>query len=78
SEALLFLLEEQGVLASAAASCASGAQDPSHVLAGIGVPRALARGSLRLSLGPTTTGDDIDRALAVIPPAVDRLRRVGS
>jgi cysteine desulfurase len=78
SEALLFLLEEQGVLASAAASCASGAQDPSHVLAAIGVPRALARGSLRLSLGPTTTGDDIDRALAVIPPAVDRLRRLGS
>ena len=78
SEALLFLLEEQGVLASAAASCASGAQDPSHVLAAIGVPRELARGSLRLSLGPTTTDDDVDHALTVLPAAVDRLRRVGS
>jgi cysteine desulfurase len=78
SEALLFLLEEQGVLASAAASCASGAQDPSHVLAAIGVPRDLARGSLRLSLGPTTTDEDVDQALAVLPAAVDRLRRVGS
>jgi cysteine desulfurase len=78
SEALLFLLEEHGVLASAAASCASGAQDPSHVLAAIGIPRELARGSLRLSLGPTTTPEDVDQALAVIPSAVDRLRRVGS
>ena len=44
-----------GIMASAAASCASGAQDPSHVLAAIGVPRARAVGSLRLSLGPITT-----------------------
>ena len=78
SEALLFLLEQHDVMASAAASCASGAQDPSHVLAALGVPRALAQGSLRLSLGVTTTVDDVDLALSVIPSAVARLRERGS
>jgi cysteine desulfurase len=65
-------------MASAASSCASGAQDPSHVLAAIGVPRSLAGGSLRLSLGVTTTDDDVDRVLDVLPAAVDRLRLLGS
>lgn len=74
SEALLFLLEQEGIMASAASSCASGALEPSHVLAAIGVPTDLARGSLRLSLGPSTTGADIDHALAVIPAAVAHLR----
>src|SRR4051794_7345358 len=78
SEALLFLLEQHDVMASAAASCASGAQDPSHVLAALGVSRSRAQGSLRLSLGATTTEADVDRALAVIPPAVARLRERGS
>ncbi|MGQ0618201.1 MAG: cysteine desulfurase family protein [Acidimicrobiia bacterium] len=78
SEALLFLLERGGVMASAASSCASGAQDPSHVLAALGVPRQLARGSLRLSLGTTTTTADVARALEVVPDAVHRLRRTGS
>lgn len=77
SEALLFLLEDAGVYASAASSCSSGAQDPSHVLAAMGYDRMLAGGSLRLSLGYETTGHDIDRALSVIPDAVARLRRFG-
>jgi cysteine desulfurase len=78
SEALLFLLEQHDVMASAAASCASGAQDPSHVLAALGFPREVAQGSLRLSLGSTTTEDDVDRVLEIIPPAVARLREHGS
>ncbi|MGH9186219.1 MAG: cysteine desulfurase family protein [Acidimicrobiales bacterium] len=78
SEALLFLLERAGIMASAASSCASGAQDPSHVLAALGYPRALALGSLRLSLGVTTTGSDVDRALEAVPAGVERLRRLGS
>jgi cysteine desulfurase len=73
SEALLFLLEEAGVMASAAASCASGAQEPSHVLAAMGYERDVAAGSLRLSLGWPSTDADVDRALAVIPPAVAQL-----
>jgi len=74
SEALLFLLERAGIYASAASSCASGAQDPSHVLAAMGYPRELAAGSLRLSLGYGSTDGDVDRALAVIPDAVLQLR----
>ncbi len=74
SEALLFLLEREGVYASAASSCAAGAQDPSHVLAAMGYDRSTASGSLRLSLGYDTTAEDVDQALATIPPAVERLR----
>ena len=77
SEALLFLLEDAGVYASAASSCSSGAQDPSHVLAAMGYDRMLAGGSLRLSLGYETVEDDVARALAVIPDAVARLRAYG-
>ena len=77
SEALLFLLDEAGVRASAASSCSSGAQDPSHVLAAMGVPRELALGSLRLSLGRTTADSDIDRAVEAIVAAVKRLDRCG-
>lgn len=74
SEALLFLLEKEEILASAASSCSSGAQDPSHVLAAMGMDRFLAAGSLRLSLGYSSTDADIDAALDAIPPAVERLR----
>lgn len=75
SESLLFLLEQAGVYASAASACASGAMEPSPVLAAMGVPRSAARGSLRLSLGAATTDADIDRALDAVPTAVERLRR---
>lgn len=76
AEALLVLLEGAEVYASAASSCASGAQDPSHVLAAMGVDRRLAGGSLRLSLGWSSTDADVDIALAALPPTVERLRRL--
>ena len=75
SEALLFLMDAEGVRASAASSCSSGAQDPSHVLAAMGVPRELALGSLRLSLGHTTVASDVERAVDVIAASVQRLDR---
>lgn len=78
SEEMLFLLEREGVYASAASSCASGAFEPSHVLAAMGYRRDLAKGSLRLSLGSTTTEADIDKACAVIPNAVAQLRRAAA
>lgn len=74
NEALLFLLDEAGVCASAASACASGAMEPSHVLAAMGVDVRLAKGALRLSLGHTTTTDDVDRAARAITAAVARLR----
>ena len=74
NEALLFLLDEGGVCASAASACAAGAMEPSHVLAAMGVERRWAAGALRLTLGRTTTEADIDRAVAVIVAAVRRIR----
>ena len=62
SESLLFLLDEQGVCVSAASACASGAMEPSHVLAAMGVEPTLSVGALRLSMGHTTTPDDVRRA----------------
>jgi cysteine desulfurase len=75
SESLLYLLDEAGVCASAASACASGAMDPSHVLAAMGVDRVSAAGALRLTLGRTTTGDDVDGAIEAITAAVATLRR---
>jgi cysteine desulfurase len=75
SEALLFLLDEAGVCASAASACASGAMEPSHVLRAMGVEPRLAKGALRLSLGHTTTPDDIDAAIEAIVRSVARLRQ---
>ena len=60
SEALLYFLDEAGVCASAASACASGAMEPSHVLAAMGVEKRYSLGALRLSLGHTTTAADID------------------
>ena len=74
SEALLLLLDEAGVCASAGSACASGAMEPSHVLTAMGIPKVKALGSLRLSLGTTTTADEVDLALKTIPDAVAQLR----
>jgi len=74
SEALLVLLDGAGVCASAGSACTSGAVEPSHVLTAMGVPPERAMSALRLSLGATTTDPDVDLALQVIPPAVERLR----
>ncbi len=75
SEALLFLLEhDHRILASAASSCASGAQEPSHVLAALGIDRTTAAGSLRLSLGWPTTAADVAAARQAVPAAVAQLQ----
>ena len=74
SDEILFLLDQQGVCASAAASCSSGAAQPSHVLAAMGVEPERARGSLRLSMGPETTADDVNALIAILSAVVYRLR----
>ena len=78
SEALLYMLEQEHILASAASSCSSGAQDPSHVLAAMGYSRNLAGGSLRLSLGHATTWEDVDVAMKAVPKFIENLRKTGS
>lgn len=74
SEALLVLLDDAGVCASAGSACASGAIEPSHVLLAMGLSPEEAEGAVRLSLGWTSTDADVDRALEVVPAAVARLR----
>ena len=75
NEALLFLLDQADVFASAASACASGAMEPSHVLEAMGVERSWSNGALRLSLGHTTTDAEIDLAVSAIVSAVNQLRR---
>lgn len=74
NEALLYLLDEADVCASAASACAAGAMEPSHVLAAMGVDRSWSAGALRLTLGRTTTTQDADRAIDVIVAGVRRIR----
>ena len=76
AEALLIALDMQGIAASFGAACQSGATEPSHVLIAMGLTPAEARSSLRLSLSRLTTAAEIDRALAIIPAAVARLRAI--
>ena len=74
-EELLVALGQEGVCVSGGSSCASGALEPSHVLAAMGVAPGLAGGALRFTLGYGTTEADVDRALGVVPGVVEALRR---
>jgi cysteine desulfurase len=73
SDELLFLLDQEGVCASAASSCSSGAAVASHVLAAMGLPLERARGSLRLTMGAETTEEDVDQLIAKLSAVVYRL-----
>jgi len=73
-ESLVIALDLQGIACSTGAACSSGAVGPSHVLLAIGLSPDEARSSLRVSLGRTTTSEEIDMAIAAIPQAVERLR----
>jgi cysteine desulfurase len=78
AETLLVALDRAGVCAAAGSSCSSGATEPSHVLAAMGIPRDDALSSIRLSLGFASADHDVDVALDVIPRAVEQLRRAGA
>ncbi|MET0994372.1 MAG: aminotransferase class V-fold PLP-dependent enzyme, partial [Mycobacterium sp.] len=74
-DSLLMLLDAKGIECSTGSACTAGVAQPSHVLIAMGVDPASARGSLRLSLGHTSTDADVDAALAVLPAAVERARQ---
>jgi len=76
AETMLVALDRGGVFAAAGSSCSSGAAEPSHVLAAMGLPLEQALASIRFSLGFASTDADVDRALAVIPEVVEQLRAV--
>ena len=76
-DALLLLLDARGIECSTGSACSAGVPQPSHVLLAMGVPEALARGSLRFSLGHTSTQADVDAVAEAIGPVVERARRAG-
>jgi cysteine desulfurase len=76
SEALLMHLDLAGVAASGGSACSTGAMEPSHVLSAMGVPRALALGTIRLSLGHETAPDDLNRVVDVFPKVVEKVRKL--
>jgi cysteine desulfurase len=75
-EAMLLLLNSQGVAATSGSACTSRALKASHVLIAMGIPHELAQGSILFSLGLGNTMDDINYVLAVLPPIVHRLRQM--
>ncbi|GJF13835.1 cysteine desulfurase [Mycolicibacterium cyprinidarum] len=74
-DSLLMLLDAKGIECSTGSACTAGVAQPSHVLTAMGADPASARGSLRLSLGHTSTDSDVDAVLEVLPAAVDRARQ---
>ncbi|MBM3673762.1 MAG: cysteine desulfurase [Actinobacteria bacterium] len=74
AEALLLMLDQAGICGAAGSSCSSGATEQSYVLAAMGLPRADALASIRLSLGFASSDADVDACLAVLPGLVQRLR----
>lgn len=73
-ESLLLMLDMYGICASSGSACTSGSLDPSHVLLSIGLKHEVAHGSLRLSIDETTSDEDVDYILEVVPKVVDKLR----
>jgi cysteine desulfurase len=77
-DALLMLLDANGIACSTGSACTAGVAEPSHVLLAMGADNVRARGSLRFSLGHTSTQDDVDALAAVIGEVVARARRAAA
>lgn len=75
-EALVLLLDQNGICASSGSACSAGALEPSHVLLAMGLSHEAARGSLRLTLGADNTDTEIDEILKKLPQIIVRLRNV--
>jgi len=74
SGAALLMLDRQQLCCSAGSACRTGSQESSHVLRAMKVSDDLARASMRFSFGRFNTEADVDRALAIVPPAIAKLR----
>lgn len=78
AESLILALDLEGIGVSSGAACSSGSLELSHVLSAMGLPRERAASAVRFSLGRTTTPEEIARVLEVVPPIVERMRRIGA
>jgi len=75
-EAMLMLLNSQGIAVSSGSACTSRALKASHVLIAMGIPHEIAQGSLLFSFGLDSTEGDVDYVLETMPPIVDKLRQM--
>ena len=75
-ESLLLLLDAKGICASSGSACTSGSLDPSHVLLALGLPHEVAHGSLRLSLFPDNTEEEMRYIVEEVPKVVEYLRSI--
>lgn len=75
-EAILLLLNKDGIAASSGSACTSGSLEPSHVMRAMGVPYTAAHGTVRFSLSRYNTMDEIERVIEAVPPIVARLRKL--
>ena len=76
AEAMLMHLDLAGIAVSGGSACSTGAAEPSHVLVAMGVPRELALGTVRFSVGHETTAADIIRAAEIFPGVVAKVRKL--
>ena len=76
-DALLMVLDAAGIEVSTGSACSAGVPEPSHVLLAMGLDPELARSSLRMTLGHTSTSRDVEALVAALPAALDRARRAG-
>jgi len=74
AEAILMMLDRNGICASSGSACTTGSLDPSHVLSAMGLTPARARSCVRFSFSHYNSDADIDHALQVIPPMIEQLR----
>jgi cysteine desulfurase len=75
-ESMILMLDMEGICVSSGSACTTGSLEPSHVLLGLGIPQESAHGSLRVTLGRSTTAEHIDHFINVFPPIVARLREM--
>jgi cysteine desulfurase len=78
SESLLIGLDLEGIAVSSGSACSSGTLEPSHVLKAMGLPHHRTLSSIRFSLGATNTEADVDRVIRVLPPLVEKLRKLST
>ncbi|WP_319242598.1 cysteine desulfurase NifS [uncultured Propionivibrio sp.] len=75
-EAILLLLNQQGIAASSGSACTSGSLEPSHVMRAMGIPYTAAHGTIRFSLSRYNREEEIDRVIAAVPPIIAQLRKL--
>jgi len=75
-EAILMLLNKEGIAASSGSACTSGSLEPSHVMRAMNIPYTAAHGTVRFSLSRYNTEEEIDKVIAAVPPIMERLRKL--